>query len=242
MNLISSRLMTLDRFAITKGRQPINSLFYILSGSFHLLADEERKLISAGDLVGFPNDMDFEREIVSPILFYNVQVADGINVPRGYVHVENHSRLISSLEYITELSSHTGTSEELVNHYLNDIILQLKLEVMLNKMSKNSIVESAIQYFEKNLEQKISITQVASYVGVSVTGLTEHFKKATGFTPIKYLILMRIKKAESLLCSTKATLSQIATACGYENAFYLSKTFKKEKGISPKEYRLKHGI
>lgn len=242
MNLISSRIMMLDHFALPKGRQPINSLFYILEGSFFLTVDGEKKLISSGDLVSFPNDMDFEREIISPILFYNVQISDNCNLPRGYVHIEDRNRLVSSLEYMIKLSSLSDASKELTNHYLNDIFIQMKLEVMLNKMSKNSIVESAIQYFEKNLEQKISITQVASYVGVSVTGLTEHFKKATGFTPIKYLILMRIKKAESLLCSTKATLSQIATVCGYENAFYLSKTFKKEKGISPKEYRLKHGI
>ena len=51
-----------------------------------------------------------------------------------------------------------------------------------------------------------------------------------------------IKKAEELLCGTSLTLSQIASECGYENAFYLSKAFKKVKGVSPKIYRQKYGI
>ena len=242
MTLISSRIMMLDNFAITKGRQPINSLFYVLEGSFFLTVDGEKKLISSGNLVSFPNDMYFEREIISPILFYNVQISDNCNLPRGYVHVEDHNRLVSSLEYMTRLSSRSDASKELTDHYLNDIFIQLKLEVMQNRSVDNSIVKKAIEYFEHNLKRKISLSEVASYVGVSITGLTEHFKDATSMTPIKYLIMMRIKKAESLLCSSQATLSQIASECGYENAFYLSKSFKKEKGISPKEYRRKYGI
>lgn len=242
MTLISSRIMMLDHFVICKGRQPINSLFYILEGSFFLTVDGKKKLVSSGNLVSFPNNMDFEREMISPILFYNVQISDNFDLPRGYVHVEDHNRLVSSLEYMTKLSSRNDVSKELINHYLNDIFIQLKLEVMQSQSIDNSIVKKAIEYFEYNLARKISLSEVASYVGISVTGLTEHFKAATSITPIKYLIMMRIKKAESLLCSSKVTLSQIASECGYENAFYLSKSFKKEKGISPKEYRLKYGI
>ena len=54
---------------------------------------------------------------------------------------------------------------------------------------------------------------------------------------MRRLTLLRIKKAELLLSTTNATLSEIADECGFDNAFYLSSVFKKEMGISPKSYR-----
>ena len=86
------------------------------------------------------------------------------------------------------------------------------------------------------------VNDVARAVGMSVTGLTEHFKKATGCTPMRYLSLIRLKRAEELLCTTSEQLSRIAEMCGYDNAFYFSNAFKKEKGVSPRLFREKNGM
>ena len=86
---------------------------------------------------------------------------------------------------------------------------------------------------ESNISKKLSINDVATTVGMSVTGLTERFKKSTGRTPMRYLSLIRLKRAEELLCTTSEQLSRIAEMCGYDNAFYFSNAFKKEKGVSP---------
>ena len=242
MELLNSRLMRLDKFEITRGHQPVNAFFYILEGSFWLTVNREKRLISENDLVFFPSDMEFERHMVSPILFYNVQVSDGADLPKGYVHLKNCYRLLSSLEYMTELCSRPDGEQELKNHYLNDIFIQIKIEKRAEKGINDVYMAKAVRYFEKNLTRKISVSDISCEVGVSASGIIQHFKESTGMTPINYLISMRLKKAEALLCSTKMTLSQIASECGYENAFYLSKAFKKEKGVSPKNYRQKYGI
>lgn len=244
MELLNSRLMSLDSFEITKGYQPLNSFFYVIKGSFWLTVDREKRLISENDLVFFPSDMEFERCMVSPIAFYNVnlQPSDREHLPRGYVRVENHLRLLSSLEQMTALCSQPDGEQELKNHFLRDIIIQLKIEGRSEKEERNTYVTRAIEYFEKNLTKKISVEDISTEVNMSVSGIIQHFKTSTGMTPIKYLISMRIKRAEELLCGTKMTLAQIASECGYENAFYLSKAFKKVKGVSPKAYRQKYGI
>lgn len=242
MRLISSRLMRLTCFEIENGRQPMNAFFYILEGSFYFSANGVEKIIGKNDLVFFPNDMDFKRKIITPITFYNVQTTDSIGFPRGYVEVKNHMRLKSTLELLTELSAHPHEDSSIEQHFLEDVFVQLSSEKLFNNELYDGCVSQAIRFMEKNLSSKISIKDIARHSDVSVSGLTSYFKKSTDMTPMRYLTLMRIKKAENLLCTTSAKLYEIAEECGFDNAFYLSNAFKKEKGESPRSYRRRYGV
>nr|WGD98431.1 helix-turn-helix transcriptional regulator [Bacillus safensis] len=65
----------------------------------------------------------------------------------------------------------------------------------------------------------------------------EGIQKSTGFTPIHYLTNIRLEKAETLLKTTKYSIEEIAIQCGYRNANYLNKVFRKKIGMSPKQLR-----
>ena len=54
---------------------------------------------------------------------------------------------------------------------------------------------------------------------------------------MKYILSIRIRNAQALLETTDYNISNIASMVGYENAFYFSRLFKKEKGLSPAAYR-----
>ena len=56
-------------------------------------------------------------------------------------------------------------------------------------------------------------------------------------SPQKFLMKFRITKAAELLYNTDLPISNIAYSCGYSDPLAFSKTFKKIKGVSPKEYR-----
>ena len=51
------------------------------------------------------------------------------------------------------------------------------------------------------------------------------------------LLEQRMKRAKELLVYTNKTITEIAEETGYTDLFYFSKTFKKNNGISPNEYR-----
>lgn len=65
----------------------------------------------------------------------------------------------------------------------------------------------------------------------------QNFKKITKTTPLQYIVSLRMTNAMNLLDNTNYNISQVAEAVGYENPLYFSRLFKKNIGVSPKEYR-----
>ena len=65
--------------------------------------------------------------------------------------------------------------------------------------------------------------------------LRKLFKKEVGVTPLEYLIRVRMKKAETILSAMSGdySVAEIARLCGYDDALYFSRVFKKSFGCSP---------
>ncbi|MBO7184322.1 MAG: helix-turn-helix transcriptional regulator [Oscillospiraceae bacterium] len=69
--------------------------------------------------------------------------------------------------------------------------------------------------------------------------LRKLFKKEMGITPLEYMTNLRMKKAENLLSamwSREYSVSEVAQMCGYEDALYFSRVFKKNYGCSPSNF------
>ncbi len=65
--------------------------------------------------------------------------------------------------------------------------------------------------------------------------LRKLFKKEMGMTPLEYMTKLRMKKAESILAamSKDYSVAEVAQLCGYDDALYFSRVFKKNFGCSP---------
>ena len=63
------------------------------------------------------------------------------------------------------------------------------------------------------------------------------FKKVTGFSPIDYLLQVRLSKAAELLLKTELPVSEIAQKCGFHDSNYFSRQFRKRYAAAPKNYR-----
>ncbi len=65
------------------------------------------------------------------------------------------------------------------------------------------------------------------------------FKKEVGLTPLEYMTKLRMKKARGMLSglgATGYTVAEVAELCGYDNALYFSRVFKKQEGMSPSAF------
>ena len=95
------------------------------------------------------------------------------------------------------------------------------------------------EYIDVNLDQNISLSEIAETVGMSSYYFSRALKKSTGFAPHTYIVCRRIERAKQLLTATKLPIIEIALAVGYNNHSHFSTQFRKLVGISPKAYREK---
>jgi two-component system response regulator YesN len=91
-------------------------------------------------------------------------------------------------------------------------------------------------------EEVCSINQVCNHIYMSISYFSAQFKQHTGKTFVEYLTRIRLEKAKELLHITQLRTYDIASRVGYEDPQYFSVIFKKNTGMTPKEYRaLKKG-
>jgi len=98
-------------------------------------------------------------------------------------------------------------------------------------------VAMALRYIRLHAYQGINVRDVLKNVPLSRRVLESRFQKLLGRTPHQELIRLRIARVRQLLMETTLTLSEIAQRVGFEHVEYLSVAFKREVGISPREFR-----
>lgn len=100
------------------------------------------------------------------------------------------------------------------------------------------VISRAEEYVAENFcDPNISLISVAKHVGISSAHFSTIFSQIVGKTFISYLTSMRIERAKELLSGTDMRLSAIAMEIGYNEPNYFSHVFRKNEGITPKEYR-----
>ena len=103
---------------------------------------------------------------------------------------------------------------------------------------ETDVVIKAKHYLADHYEnEKLTLSEVAQYVGLSEKYFTNRFSKETGETFSNYLTQLRIQKAKELLRTTTFKSYEIGEMVGYRNAEHFTRMFKKETGYTPAQYR-----
>lgn len=133
-------------------------------------------------------------------------------------------------------SGQRDTSEKLALELLQEAV-RLKQQ-NIGFIRRSHVISSAEEYISQQYcDPNISLISVARHVGMSSAHFSTTFSQTMGITFISYLTAMRVERAKELLCQTDMKLSTIAMEIGYNEPNYFSHVFKKNEGITPKEYR-----
>lgn len=164
--------------------------------------------------------------------------------------------VLTSMEGGEKIVSITTKSEESGFHYINglqnvvdfmdwmtalskSICAELSLE---NKNYSNRLVLETKGYIKDHIEDKLQLSEVASYLDLNASYLSLIFKKYAGVGFNDYVSKKKMDYAKDLLCSKNVKIYEVAEKLGYENAYYFSKVFKKYNAITPKEYISRYQI
>ncbi|MGC9376936.1 helix-turn-helix domain-containing protein [Streptomyces sp. MH13] len=89
----------------------------------------------------------------------------------------------------------------------------------------------------QRLDQPLTVEDLARRAHLSSRHLGRHFKHLTGTTPLRWLHIQRIRRAQELLETTDATVDTVAEACGMGTGATLRRHFQRTVGVPPDTYR-----
>ena len=113
-----------------------------------------------------------------------------------------------------------------------------------NQETKSSLNESytlmqeVAKYIFHNYNADLSLACLSQKYSISPNHLSKQFKKVTGVGLNEYINISRISAAEKLLAKTNLPITQVATACGFNDSNYFAAVFKRINGITPKKYAI----
>ena len=110
----------------------------------------------------------------------------------------------------------------------------------INRVKLDDVIQKSIMYMKDNLENKIALDDIAEYVSYSKSHLISIFTEKTSYSPITYYNQLRIQRACTYLQFSDLKIKEIAYRLCFYDPFHFSKSFIKEMGISPSEYRKKY--
>ena len=134
---------------------------------------------------------------------------------------------------LMELSAHK---------YLTDIITLIFTEnrpETLQGAALSPKLAQVRQYLEEHYMEKISLEELSSLFFISKYHLSREYKKNYGVTIGSDLTARRLSHAKSLLRFSDSSIEEIAVQCGFADAGYFIKVFKKTETMTPLEYRKK---
>ena len=95
-------------------------------------------------------------------------------------------------------------------------------------------------HVKQNYRSSLSMADLTSVSGMSESNVLRVFKKYQGCSPFQYISRLRLESACEVLIQTDKSITDIALDFGYNDSNYFTRIFRKHKGLSPREYRIKY--
>ncbi len=123
-------------------------------------------------------------------------------------------------------------------HYLGTFISSESFNsISVVQDSSSNITNAAITYMQNNISNPVLVEGIAKQLGMSTSFFYKKFKQETGYSPIAYFNLLKIQRACQLIHANHYSISEIGFKIGIDDPYYFSRLFKKQMGISPRQYR-----
>ena len=194
------------------------------------------------DLVpgGFEKNKVFNMTCLRPLVYINKSA-------EPFLHFEGE--MADKIEKLfVELLDEYNSGSELTPVYIRAKIVQLLAyvaEVYTSRMPEfekkcfsnyRMALKNAIDYVNEHYTENLSCDEIYKIALMSKTSFNYIFKQAVGQTLIDYINTLRIRLAKKLLKENRLNITNIGEECGFASSTYFGRVFKKETGMTPRQY------
>lgn len=226
-------------------------LIYCTDGQAFVNVDGEAFTVNAGDLLLLPSNAS-HRYTTNPdnpwtihwVHYTGTQAAD-FNRHMGFAphipvrFVGRQPRLLVDFNGLLSVRQ-TGFRTNGLIHAANRLRQLLAAIPMIAEHSEQQAgpdLDTLSNYMRENLEQRLTLEQLADLAGLSPAHFATRYRQRTGISPIQHFLHLKVERACQLLDSTTQPFAAISSQLGYDDAYYFSRLFKKVMGKSPRDYR-----
>ncbi len=194
-------------------------------------------------------NLELTRELTKKIIYENITK----NIrEKTLIHLYFHilstifkAMRIKKINYDPDMNGDFEIINNILSLPMNEIyntIFKLidEIEEFMLKSNQTLDIQTVIDYIEKNYKKDLSRESISEELGINENKLSKVIKDELGMNFVSYLASVRIKKAKELLEKSDKNVTEIYEATGFNNRNTFIRTFKKEVGITPSEYRKKY--
>ncbi|MBS3805397.1 MAG: AraC family transcriptional regulator [Oleiphilaceae bacterium] len=226
-------------------------LIYCTEGQAYLNIEDQPFVISAGDLVLLPAGAAHRYTAVpgNPWtihwVHYTGPLADTFRFHMGFsddvniLHLGRQARLLVDFNGFLSVQQTGFRAPGLVHvaNRLRQLLAAVPLSSDQADPTQQPDLEIIHRFMRENLEQRITLTQLADLTGLSPAHFATRYRELTGVSPIQHFLHLKVEQACQMLDTSELPFTQISGILGYDDNYYFSRLFKKVMGQSPTDYR-----
>lgn len=163
--------------------------------------------------------------------------AMGASRAKPVVPIADLDRAVALIDEIVEIYDGNIARTQLLQATATAWRLMTLLAVDRFLPAREDPLARAMDYLAERLDADIEVTELATLVGLSTSHLGALFRAATGGGILAYRSGLRMAKARRLLDSTSGSIAEIGRSVGFRDPYYFSRYFRREHGMSPREFR-----
>ena len=212
----------------------------LLNGKGRISYDKGTIFLTTHDVLEIPPHCQFTLECISQI---QLGVIELTNYTAGNKQLQkkasHETELIrKTFLFAVDFCGYEHPNANLLRYHVDTLMYETLMKTGLNEYKINPQIAWFLDTVNQHVyEPDYDITPLIEETGYSTSHFHKLFHDTTGVSPVEYVHIQRIDRAKKMLKeTTKYTVKDVATACGYIDVYYFSKVFKKKTGMSPSQY------
>ena len=240
--------------------------YFFLNGNVSIWIEDKSYALKPGDMILIPPRVHHHPDIFDPdvpyqrfVFWISKEYCNHLmELSPDYVYLMQHVKISHEYIYhfdvidfntiqskifklIEELHSERFGKGVKVSQCVNDLIFHLnrsiyEMEHPVSQREEKSLCQNLISYIEGHLDEELTLDSLAQHFYVSKYHIAHIFKANLGLSIHQYILKKRLAMCrDSIIGHTE--ISEAYSLCGFKDYSSFYRSFKKEYGMSPKEYK-----